>query len=232
MKKLFALLISSYFLYASSEFVKIETDFSTFFIGKYEVTKKEFKEFVNDTQYITDAQKSMGNIKGCFTYIDKEWKYRDGYNWKNTGYKQTDIDPIVCVSYNDIQAYIQWLNKKTNETYRLPTSKEWQYVAKANTTTKWSFGDDEKELKNYAWYNKTSDYKTHPVGQKKPNIFGIYDLYGNVYEWTEDLSNSKDTKLLHGGCLWTDIYWTNSTASFKLEKFKRSSGAGFRLVKE
>lgn len=232
MKKLFLIFISQYIIYASSEFIKIKTNFSDFYIGKYEVMKKEFKEFVEDTQYITDAERNTGNHKGCITFINKKWEYREGYNWKNPGYEQTDMHPVVCVSYNDMQAYIQWLGKKNNETYRLPTSKEWQYVAKANNTTKWNFGDDEKELPNYAWYRVNSENKTHPVGQKKPNSFGIYDLYGNVYEWTEDSNRSKDTKLLHGGCWFDTTKWVNSTVNFRLENFKRGAGSGFRLVKE
>ncbi|MDR0440441.1 MAG: formylglycine-generating enzyme family protein, partial [Candidatus Accumulibacter sp.] len=95
--------------------------------------------------------------------------------------------PVEQVSWFDVQAFIKRLNQKegTNK-YRLPTEAEWEYAARAGTTTRYSFGDDESGLGHYAWYEDNSGGKTHPVGQKRPNSWGLYDMHGNVWEWVQD----------------------------------------------
>lgn len=96
--------------------------------------------------------------------------------------------PVETVSFNDAQAFIKKLNEIQNEyTYRLPTEEEWEYACRAGSTTDYFFGNDESDLKDYAWYCENSDNKTHPVKQKKPNAWGLYDMHGNVWEWTESV---------------------------------------------
>ena len=96
-------------------------------------------------------------------------------------------NPVECVSWHDVQVFIHRLNQKEGHTrYRLPTEAEWEHAARAGTSTEYFFGDDEGSLDLYAWYRNNSDGKTHPVGQKKPNPWGLYDLYGNVWEWVQD----------------------------------------------
>ncbi|GHT84971.1 hypothetical protein AGMMS49960_02070 [Betaproteobacteria bacterium] len=96
-------------------------------------------------------------------------------------------NPVEQVSWNDVQTFIQRLNTKegTNK-YRLPTEAEWEYAARAGTKSTYSLGDDKGELGVYAWYDGNSGDQTHPVGQKKPNPWGLYDMHGNVYEWVND----------------------------------------------
>ena len=93
--------------------------------------------------------------------------------------------PVINVSWDDIQPYLRWLSKVTGKPYRLLSEAEWEYAASAGSQTAYSFGDDEKELDRYAWFDENSGGKTHPVGEKLPNAFGLYDMYGNVYEWTD-----------------------------------------------
>jgi formylglycine-generating enzyme required for sulfatase activity len=91
------------------------------------------------------------------------------------------------VSWDDVQEFIRWLNaKEGGARYRLPTEAEWEYVARAGTTTRWSFGDSESQLGRYAWYDGNAKRQTHPVGQLQPNPWGLYDMHGNVYEWVQD----------------------------------------------
>lgn len=95
--------------------------------------------------------------------------------------------PVDQVSWDDAQAFISKLNAMEGvQLYRLPTEAEWEYAARAGTTTVYSFGNDPRQLGNYAWYRANSERRTHPVGQKWPNAWGLYDMLGNVWEWVQD----------------------------------------------
>lgn len=96
-------------------------------------------------------------------------------------------NPVEQVSWNDAQEFVRRLNaKEGHNRYRLPTEAEWEYAARAGSTTAYSFGDDAGELGAYAWYAGNSGNKTHPVGQKRANAWGLHDMHGNVYEWVQD----------------------------------------------
>ena len=145
-------------------------------IGKYQVTIAEYMHFANDLKKYYPAWKEEGSEYNIETGSD------DYYKGKNFD----DNAPIIGISWYDAVAYCKWLSEKTGDKYRLPTETEWEYACRAGTETKWSFGDDEKELEKHAWYNKNSDNTTHLVGEKLPNPWGLYDIHGNVWEWCED----------------------------------------------
>ncbi len=96
------------------------------------------------------------------------------------------LRPVINVTWDDAQRYVVWLSRMTGKTYRLLTEAEWEYAARAGSTSRFPFGDDEAELGKYAWYAPYSDARTHEVGQKLPNAFGLYDMLGNVWELTAD----------------------------------------------
>jgi len=157
----------------------------SFALGKYDVTRRKYATFVSETGYRSDG--------GCYDNGPDSPKRADA-NWKNPGFKQTDNDPVICVSWEDAQAYVSWLNRKLqrsgsasgNAPYRLPTESEWEYAARAGTTTRFWWGDDESAAAAHAWYKENSGDQTHPVGLKPANRFGLYDMAGNVWQWTQD----------------------------------------------
>ncbi|MGO9107662.1 MAG: formylglycine-generating enzyme family protein [Thermoguttaceae bacterium] len=102
-------------------------------------------------------------------------------------------NPVEMVSWDDCQAFLEKLNAKIGTQggkFELPTEAQWEYACRAGSNTRYCFGSDESELGEYAWYAANSDGKTHPVGQKKPNAWGLYDMHGNVREWCQDWYDS------------------------------------------
>jgi len=130
----------------------------------------------------------------------------DGYRPEDRGWGR-DRRPVINVSWENAQAYLDWLGRKTGHDYRLLSEAEWEYCCRAGSETRYSFGEDDASLGDYAWYRSNSDNKTHPVGEKQPNAWGLYDLHGNVWEWCEDVWHEsykdKPAELSETGRAWT-----------------------------
>jgi len=121
---------------------------------------------------------------GKYEVTQEQWQKVMG---SNPSYFKGDDLPVEQISWNEIQDFIRKLNERESSVkYRLPSEAEWEYAARAGTTTRYSFGDDESDLGDYVWYNDNSGEETHPVGLKQPNPWGLYDMHGNVYEWVQD----------------------------------------------
>ncbi len=130
-------------------------------------------------------------------------------NWHAPGYAVADESPVAQITWNDAVAYCNWLSEQEKlepgyradvdswlilpgkNGYRLPTEAEWEYVCRAGTTTPYSFGDDVALLEQYGWYYKNAGDRSHAVGTLLPNGFGLYDMYGNLYEWCQDYWDEK-----------------------------------------
>lgn len=175
-----------------------------FLLGKYEVTVGQFKAFVSATGYLTEAERDRRGGWGYNPETRKTEGRRLHFNWKNTGYPQTDQHPVVNVSHNDAQAYLAWLSKNEGKSYRLPTEAEWEYANRAGTTTYYSNSDDPADLPGFAHSIRPSQYTTFlhvqdieiapddatvfpvPVGSHAANAWGLHDMHGNVWEWVQD----------------------------------------------
>ncbi|MBQ6657324.1 MAG: formylglycine-generating enzyme family protein [Ottowia sp.] len=113
-------------------------------------------------------------------------------------------NPVEQVNWDEVQEFVRRLSAQEGRSYRLPTEAEWEYAARAGSQTAYCFGDKEGDLGDYAWYRDNSDGRTHPVGEKLPNAWGLYDMYGNVWEWVADwydgnyYASSSDTDNPHG----------------------------------
>jgi len=111
--------------------------------------------------------------------------------------------PVDQVSWDDAQEFVNRLSRKTGKNYRLPSEAEWEYAARAGSQTAYSFGDNESDLGRFAWFAGNSERKTNPVREKLPNNFGLFDMHGNVWEWTQDCWNSNYSGAPIDGSAWT-----------------------------
>ena len=178
-----------------------------FQLATRELSRGEFRHFVDATGYHTDAETNAGGKPGCFAYRGgADFGWQSGLSWRWPGYPQSDAHPVVCVSWNDAMAYVQWLNQRTGGNYRLPTEAEWEVAARAGSEHSYSFGDDSGALCDHAnladrsaaarfadW--STADCDDGRVfsatgGQYQPNDNGLYDMHGNVWEWTCSASDA------------------------------------------
>jgi formylglycine-generating enzyme required for sulfatase activity len=152
------------------------TDFA---MGKYEVTVQEFGRFVTAANYQTEAERAGG----CYGWYskNKEWELNANGSWRNVGFTQEESHPVVCVSWNDAVAYVEWLSRQTGKRYRLPTEAEWEYAARAGTKTAYWWGDQFDESKVNGNMRRG---KSTPVDDYPPNPWGLKDMLGNAWEWT------------------------------------------------
>jgi len=111
--------------------------------------------------------------------------------------------PVINVNWTEAQQYVTWLSKLTGKTYRLLSEAEWEFAARGNTTTRFAFGDDDAAAGDYGWFERNSGQKAHPVGEKKPNTFGLYDMHGNVWQWVEDCYHRTYQDAPADGSAWT-----------------------------
>jgi formylglycine-generating enzyme required for sulfatase activity len=184
-----------------------------------------------------------GLYVGKYPVTQIQWERVMGTTPSNFFGKQL---PVEQVSWNGAQTFISRLNRQSGKKYRLPTEAEWEYAAKGGKEHKYAGTNSTLELEDYAWYDQNSGAKTHPVGEKKPNPFGLYDMSGNVWQWISDwygenyYSNSpKDNpqgpsggsdRVLRGGCWYLSAWDARSSDRSYNSPDYRSLNFGFRLV--
>ena len=173
-----------------------EVEVAAFALGAHEVTVDEFAHFIESSGYVTEAERGSGcEVISLFGHR------RDGdANWREPGYPQGEDFPVVCVTRNDALAYIDWLNAQAGGGYRLPSEAEWEYAARAGSAAERWWGDAADAACGFANVldaagrigafaaHDCNDQFAHaaPVGSFRPNAFGLFDMLGNVWEWTAD----------------------------------------------
>lgn len=193
-----------------------------FALGRSEVTVAEFRRFADESGYKTEAERDA-RAQGCAGFI-----YADPLaaglasqvvtSWRSPGLAQAESHPVLCVSWNDARAYAQWLSRKTGKRYRLPTEAEWEFAARAGSVTARNWGDDPVQACRFANVADQSRFQTWGFGQKhectdghyftspaggySPNRFGLYDMLGNAWEWTEDCWNASYAGAPPDGAAW------------------------------
>lgn len=224
-----------------------------------EVTRGQFAVFVKEMGYRPKS--------GCYTWKGDTLGDDPAATWEKPGFPQTDADPVVCVNWHDANAYVKWLGKRTGQPYRLLSEAEWEYAARAGSKTAYAFGENPDELcahGNVADQSAKAEFKdkaagwtfanckdghayTAPVRSYSPNAFGLYDLIGNAWEWTEDcyhdsyqnapqdgrpwIESSCETRVERGGAWNVKPADARSANRDRLSPGNRYFFAGFRVAR-
>ena len=198
---------------------------------------------------------SQGFYLGKYEVTQGQWESVMGTRpWQGRSYVRSGPNyPAVFVSWGDAQEFIRRLNTSLgSEVYRLPTEAEWEYACRAGTTTRWSFGDDESQLGDYAWYRDNAwdvgERYSHSVGTKRANPWGLYDMHGNVWEWVQDWydrdyyrsSPSVDPagpssgldRVLRGGFFYSPAQFVRLAFRYGISPGIRYNYVGFRLLRQ
>lgn len=182
---------------------------------------------------------------GVYEVTQEQWKEVMG---TEPFYFKGDDLPAEKISWTNANKFVEELNRmEGTDKYRLPTEAEWEYAARAGTSTAYFFGDDTVELKNYAWYDENSEDRIRAVGLKEPNPWGLYDIYGNVAEWVQDEYHSSynnapsdssewtggvDRRVFRGGSWASDDVNCRSADRDEISPGSRKEEIGFRVVME
>jgi formylglycine-generating enzyme len=181
-------------------------------IGKFEVTVDEFAAFVDATGHQPGAKCNVF-VLDLDRWVGKTTTFRDPH------YPQGGSHPVTCVNWLDAKAYAAWLSQKTGKPYRLPTEAEWEYAARAGTTTPLSFGDYSHARvcehakfadasTRFAWKDQSCSsnfgHGAAPVGQHQPNPWGLHDMHGNLWEWVEDCWHASYAEAPEDGTAWLE----------------------------
>jgi formylglycine-generating enzyme required for sulfatase activity len=154
-----------------------------YYLGTYEVTVAQFRQFAEAAGYKSPLEAEGRGVVNIETSQETP-----GMNWRNPELARGDDHPVAGVNWFDAERFCAWLSEREKKKYRLPTEAEWEWAARGGSMSVYGWGDDYDRAGDHAWYKGNSELRSHPVGQKPPNAWGLHDTNGNVVEWCQDWS--------------------------------------------
>lgn len=216
-----------------------------FRMSAHEITVEQFREFVEATDYVTDAEAS-GEGGWQATRASTFGFQNPDFNWANPGYAVSNSLPVTIVSYRDAVAFCEWLSKRDGRLYRLPTEAEWEYACRAGSTGPYHFPFASRDAYCWSLWNIEGSVQPRPVGTRQPNAWGLYDMSGNVREWCLDWYSADAYKLafdelpagpldgtmrvIRGGCFIDMDAFLRSSHRGKVDPKQAFNNQGFRVV--
>ncbi len=232
-----------------------------FWIGQREVTREEFRRFVEASGYVTDAER-----EGYSWVYTGSWEKRGGYSWRRPGFYQDEAHPVVHVSFQDALAMAKWLGEKTQDSFGLPTEAQWEYACRSGRMEARFWGEAPHEACSYANVADRTAAKdfpswtvhgcsdgfvfTAPTASYQPNAYGLYDMLGNVWEWCADgydqnayrkhgpknpamLDSNVTARVIRGGSWYSRPEHVRCAKRDALSRpDRRSQDLGFRLIRQ
>lgn len=191
----------------ASESPSHDVNISSFLIGQDAITRGQFSAFVTAANYQSDAER----LGGCIGLAGDTWEFKPKVTWRRPGFPQDDDHPVVCVTWNDANAYVKWLSATTRQSYRLPSEAEREYVTRAGsmdaywwgkgaTLEQANFRDDASRVTD--GNKRPSRMTTVPIKQFAANPMGLYNVHGNVWEWVQDCQHNNYNAAPVDGAAW------------------------------
>ncbi len=212
-----------------------------FYLGRTEVSVRQFEAFVRETRYRTEAEDGKS---GGYGWDGTKLVQSPRYTWRAPGYAQTPDHPVTLVTWNDAKRFCAWLSSKAKRLVTLPSEAQWEYACRADTVSAWSGGP----MDEVAWTVENSAGQAHPVASRMANTWGFHDMHGNVWEWCEDWYgpyqpaqgldpvqqrtdlSDKPRRVLRGGSWLKEGRLSRSAARYRNDSRSRNPDNGFRVM--